>query len=379
MDEVANYLRSGKTPEDIKLEYSIKFRRHGLYPNLISFSYDQFASDMSLPICREARGIVLDEADNWRCVCRPFEKFFNLGEPNAAKIRWEDAWVEPKLDGSMICMWWYRDGWEFSTTGTPDAEASVDNFGETFRDKFIRCLESKGIAIPPAPHLLYIESPWRADIYYLTYIFEFMDGENPIVVRHEKTDIALLGIRDNHTGDWRPKILPPWFDGVEIVRPLAIPATVESVVEAASLLNGFKDEGFVIIGHEDGYERIGRIKVKSPDYLMKHRFKYAITEERLMDVAKTGETEEIVSTFPELAGRLETMKSALMDYADLVDTKYLELMAKMKKDFSRKEFALAASGDMAWIMFKMLDRNSDAMPILRETDSKKLLRLVDGR
>ena len=366
MNEIAEYLRSGGTLDGIKHEYGIKWRRHGRYPHLISFTYDQFASDMKRPICREARGIVLDEIDNWRCVCRPFEKFFNLGEPNAASIDWELAWVEPKLDGSMVCMWWYGGGWEFSTTGTPDAEAE---HGETFRSKFLSCLESNGVMLLPPPR--------RPG---LTYIFEFMDSENPIVVRHDKTKIALLDVRDNATGEWLRKELPEGMIGVSIVRALNILVTAISVVESASRLDGLEHEGFVVASPVGGnWKNLSRVKVKSPDYVSRHRFKYTITEERLMDVVKSGDVDEVILIFPGLADRLNSMRASLADYADKADTRYMEVMAKIGPDFSRKDFANIASGSMSWIMFKMLDSDSDATTILRETASKKLLRLIDGR
>ena len=41
---------------------------------------------MDNPIVQQARGIILDEAKDWKVVARPYDKFFNLGEGNAAPI-----------------------------------------------------------------------------------------------------------------------------------------------------------------------------------------------------------------------------------------------------------------------------------------------------
>jgi hypothetical protein len=104
----------------------------------------------------ECRGIILDANDNWNIVCYPYKKFFNYGEPNAginslnirtrrvyfnyvsyhfrfsmffilllffslvAEIDWNSAVVTEKLDGSLVTLYWYQNGWQVSSTGTPD-------------------------------------------------------------------------------------------------------------------------------------------------------------------------------------------------------------------------------------------------------------------
>lgn len=81
--------------------YNLKISRDGLY---VMFKYNQLSSDFSNPIVREARGIIFRE-DNWKCVRRAFDKFFNYGEPNAAEIDWNTAKVQTKIDGSLISAW----------------------------------------------------------------------------------------------------------------------------------------------------------------------------------------------------------------------------------------------------------------------------------
>src|SRR4051812_14936403 len=63
--------------EELTTRYAIKVKRHGEFPNLVMLKYDQINSPMSEPIVQECRGIILDEADNWRVVSFPFRKFFN--------------------------------------------------------------------------------------------------------------------------------------------------------------------------------------------------------------------------------------------------------------------------------------------------------------
>src|ERR1700753_3130163 len=96
-------LRAGtETPESLLAKYAIKSKPHGLYPALLMMKYDQIASNFAEPMVREARGIIFAREDNWRVVARPFDKFFNHGDPMAAVIDWPSARVQEKLDGSLM-------------------------------------------------------------------------------------------------------------------------------------------------------------------------------------------------------------------------------------------------------------------------------------
>ena len=69
--------------------YNLKWQEDGDY---ILFSYNQLSSDFSIPLVREARGIIF-EKNTYEIVCRPFTKFANYGESYAAKVDWDRCWV----------------------------------------------------------------------------------------------------------------------------------------------------------------------------------------------------------------------------------------------------------------------------------------------
>src|SRR4051812_48509806 len=105
---VQEALRSGaETLATLEAKYAISAKRHGKYPQLVQLKYDQISSPFAEPLVRECRGIVLDEADGWRIVARPFDKFFNLGEQLAAEIDWASARPLEKLDGSLAIVYFY--------------------------------------------------------------------------------------------------------------------------------------------------------------------------------------------------------------------------------------------------------------------------------
>ena len=78
-------------PYNLKISY-----KNGLY----CFKYNQISSNFNNPIVCEARGLILD-SKTFEVVCCPFFKFFNIDEPHAAKIDWENGVsVSEKIDGS---------------------------------------------------------------------------------------------------------------------------------------------------------------------------------------------------------------------------------------------------------------------------------------
>ena len=138
-------------------------------PELVLFKYDQINSPMENPIVQECRGIILDEADDWRVIARPFTKFYNYGEPNAAPIDWTTARVQEKVDGSLCAFYHYKGDWHVATTGTPDAGGRVHNGERLFRDLIWETAQK---------HELRMLSPAH------TYLFELTSPYNRVVVPH---------------------------------------------------------------------------------------------------------------------------------------------------------------------------------------------------
>lgn len=94
--ELINIIKNNQNWEEILTNkpYSLKIKRDNGY---ILFKYDQINSDFSLKVVREARGIIFREKD-WKVVCFPFVKFFNVDEIYADKIDWNNCKVQEKID-----------------------------------------------------------------------------------------------------------------------------------------------------------------------------------------------------------------------------------------------------------------------------------------
>jgi len=209
-----------------------------------------------LPIVQEARGIIIN-IETLDVVCWPFRKFGNYVESYADPIDWSSARVLEKIDGSIVKLWYdAKNGkWQFSTNANIRAEnANIDDcIGLCF-----------GTVIKRADN--YCDIPFDILNPDYTYIFELVSPETQVIVKYPCSSLFHLGTRSNLTGEE--------FDiNIGIKKPSSYPITsLEECIKAALILNGSEQseisaEGFVVV---DG--SWNRVKVKSPDYIMKHRF-----------------------------------------------------------------------------------------------------------
>src|SRR3990172_6038072 len=112
------YLRSGKTPEDLKSEFGIDFVIHPTLP-LVAYKYDMIESPRGSDIVKSARGTVLHRYTH-ELICQPFFRFFNHGEmlEETGKFDWNDFEVSTKEDGSLIPVFEFEGVWYSKTSGS---------------------------------------------------------------------------------------------------------------------------------------------------------------------------------------------------------------------------------------------------------------------
>ena len=114
--EVIKFLKAnGNNFQKLTDVYGIKVKD---YPEqkLVVLNYDQINSPKMEPIVQECRGIILDYALN--VVCRPFDRFFNYGEAETDKMDLTEYTYFPKLDGSLIKVYYWNNSWRIATRGT---------------------------------------------------------------------------------------------------------------------------------------------------------------------------------------------------------------------------------------------------------------------
>jgi hypothetical protein len=128
---VQNYLRSGKTLEDLQKE-------HGVYANIkngkVGLNYNQIEAKESDPLACQCRGLILREG-SWDIVACPFFRFFNMEQTGvAAEIDWESAVYEEKMDGTCIIVYFDFEmhKWCCGTRGRVEADGGIDGGDLTF-------------------------------------------------------------------------------------------------------------------------------------------------------------------------------------------------------------------------------------------------------
>lgn len=314
-------LRSGIPLEELVDKYKLKMNRPRRHFNLVQFKYDQIDSDLSDKLVQQCRGIIMDEADNWEIIARPFDKFFNYGEANAAAIDWKTARVVEKLDGTC-CFLYYYEGWHVATLGSADASGPVGMLNETFHDLFWKVFHDKGYVVP--------ETMWSG----VTFIFELMTPFNRVVVDHKKSDLKLIGARIPN-GDESSIVGTQGAHCFDVVKSFSL-QSLDDIAETFKAMNPTEQEGYVVV---DG--KYNRIKVKHPGYVRIHHMKDAFTLRNIVDCVRNGEDVEMVNYFPEHKEIVNTVKNAFFGLIhECTDVYHLAEGARTAKEFAEqvKEF-----------------------------------------
>lgn len=356
------YLRKGNTPEDLNREFAVKIHRHPKYPELVQFSYDQIESPMQEKIVQECRGVILNSNDNWKIVCRSFDKFFNLGEPNAAKIDWDSARVQEKLDGTLINLYWYDDRWNVATTGSPDGGGQVGDFEFTFSELFWKVFYDMGFSIENL-------GPSKD----LTISFELMTPFNKIVVRHRESKICLIGVRNHVQGYQVAMHQIPSSQPIPRVREFQFYSELE-ILNSFRLMDATEQEGYVVID-----KFFNRIKIKHPRYVILHHVKSSMTVKKMLSLIMIGEAGEVVSYFPEydelyqrLSFNLEVLTGTVMrEYSKIqhLETQKEFALEAVKHPFSSYLFRLR-KGEKLWEDIISKDRPENILHYMDTVSSK---------
>jgi len=317
-------LRAGKDLTTLCKDFHININRSSRYPNLVHLKYDQFESNMNEALVRQCRGLILDEATNWTVIARPFDKFFNIDEPKAATIDWTTAKVAEKLDGSLTILYRYDDGWHVATSGTCDGSGQVGDFGTTFKDLFWRVFLDKGYKIP--------SHNWND----YTFMFELMTPFNQVVVKHQKEDLLLIGIRHNLSGVEWPVKNATQYDPVPTFKLQSLADIKASFNE----MNPAEQEGYVVYD-----QHYNRVKVKHPGYVILHHIKSSFNIKYLVELVRSSEIDEVLAYFPEWKQSIDHIKTRYDLLVSGIEIAYIKIKhLKNQKDFASDAIKYPFSG-----------------------------------
>lgn len=299
----------------------VKTSRHTTYPNLVLLKYDMINSPMGDALTQQCRGIILDEADNWKVVSYPYNKFFNYGEGHAAEIDWKSARVYEKLDGSIMTLYFYNGQWQVASNGSPDANGPTPyNRDKTFRMLFWQTYQEMGYSLPKDTNMC--------------YMFELMSPENRVVIPYKTNKLVLHGARyvtpKMAFAELDPQVIAE-ENGWECVKTYPL-NDINSVLAMAETMKGIENEGFVVCD-----KNFNRLKLKVKGYLALHHLKGTMTLRRLMEMVQSNEGEEFLAYFPEYRNEFTALRNKFEALTSKAEADY----EKHKAIESQKDFAMA--------------------------------------
>lgn len=306
--------------------FHITVKRHGVYPNLVQLKYSQIDSPMGERIVQECRGLILDEADDWRVVAFPYTKFFNHGEGHAAPIDWSTAKVYEKLDGSLMTLYYYRDKWHVASSGLPDAGGPVCGaYPGTFADLFWQTWNALGYQLPV---------PMTDTPFETCFMFELMTPYNRIVCKQGASRIVLHGVRvcEPDYEECPPEAWAPKF-GWECVRTFPL-GTFDDCLASVQTIDPMDGEGYVVCDAV-----FNRVKVKSPQYVALAHLKDGFSLRRLLEIVRANESSEFLAHFPEWTDAYDKVRTAFDALCGEVESAF----AALRYIPERKAFALKAT------------------------------------
>jgi hypothetical protein len=320
--KVQEYLRSGKTLEDLETEYSVTGSVNEQL-GVVSLNYSQISSDLSQEICQECRGLIL-ELNTWNVASRSFHKFFNLEEPQGQLVNerfdWNSAVVLDKVDGSLIQMYHYNGDWHVATRKDPMANGPVGSFETTFRELVFATMEEMKFSFDEL-------SPE----YF--YSFELTTPLNVIVVPYNGHNLTFLAAWKRDTLEEVPLIEMPELTAKKVKR---LPLTnIDEVLKYIEVLSPVDGEGVVLLD-----KHLNRIKVKSAEYLK--AFRAVMTAEasprNRVEILLSDSYDDIYGLLPSaLQKQMSELQEKLQRFLYTVQETYNQY-----KDIeSQKDFALA--------------------------------------
>lgn len=340
------------------------------------FSY-RLASytDFCKPDALEARGIMFDVTDeeNVRLVCRPFKKFFNLGEnPFTIDVDYSKyQYCMEKLDGSLISTFIHKGKLQLKTKQSifSDQAKMAMEFLEREENSFLK---------------RYLEKLSRSDF---TINLELISPSNRIVVGYDKTELRIIGIRCNITGDlidilelidateelygkgsFTDKIP---FTSITEVSPAIIKEFLEEDVRE---MNGI--EGYVVFFEDQ------LIKVKTDWYVSLHRSRESVDiPSRLFDCIIDEATDDLKQLF--VTDKFLLEKICKME--ELVIPQYNAFAKQVKefveqnKELGRKDYAIKGQKELHPAMFKLVMQEYLGNPLSMKEWAKKNIGLFGIR
>lgn len=331
MLKVQEYLKSGKTLDNLKEELGIRLTYHSTLP-LVILNYHQLESPKTHPIIRECRSLTLNLND-YTLISRSLFRFFNWGEvlEEADKFNWNSCSAQAKEDGSLVKFYFFDNEWHVSTRGSfADCPIFSDQYDAkrhnlpvefSWKDGILRALGVKSLKelnLDPK----------------LSYTCEFCSLWNKVVREYKVPKVYLISC----------------FCGEEEIGPRE--TLCFQTLEEFSLNSADDILNFVNTQPEETFEGVvakdcnfNRWKLKNDRWKSLSRMKgnngdNIFSPKNLLPYVLKDEGNKVLKHFPEVEGFYYEMKSKIESEYKTLESLYSE----NKNKESQKEFALSIVG-----------------------------------
>lgn len=324
--QVQNYLRSGKTLENLQEELGIKSTLHPTLP-LVNVNYNQIESPKTHPIVRECRALTLDTRD-WSVVSKSMNRFFNWGEvaDEMDLFDFSNFIVQTKEDGSLVKLFYFDGRWHTSTRGS-FALDSMQGCMITWEEGIQKALGVRSF--------VELESQLDPSI---SYVCEFCSPWNK-VVRSYKEPVVYLLTAFQGTNELKPHEVDALVKSTRLVRPQRFEFKNIQEIQNYIQQQGTDDPSYEGIVMCD--QNFQRWKVKSSTYLALHALKgegnNIFMPKYLVPFVMTGEESELLLYYPEVTDAFNVVKcKVLQEYARLLETWIEYKDVEGQKEFAQK-------------------------------------------
>lgn len=297
----------------------------------------------------ECRGLKFDM--DGKLIARPYHKFFNHGERNYYHQPELEHIMLEKLDGSMVHT--IKDSLRFMTraghTDVSDrAEKLITSSIKSFMD--------------------------YCSFYGYTAMFEFLDKDNPIVIKYPFSRLVLTGVRRNCDGEY---MSVKNLIELSVVHGLSYVPIYDELEDISKVKDWLGTEG-VVIRYHNGH----MLKVKTDAYVKAHRSLDLVRRKKdLIEMCLREQLDDILPLLTE-----ETKKEVLDTYTKVWD-KFKKALQSYNTHFeyipkmSRKEIALDIQSFnpmfKQWV-FLMLDKKGTPEELLKNIWLKNIDKIAEG-
>lgn len=289
-------------------------------------------SDFLLPSALECRGVMfeIDKNCNYvNLVCRPMIKFFNLNEnPFTSDLVLSAKTVSTiyeKADGSLISIFLHNGELRLKTKASLDSEQVID--------------ATKWLNLPR--NELFRKALHKLALDNYTVNMEWVSPLNRVVLLYPEPRLVILNIRHNYTGEY--------FSLGDISAELQ-PYVINEVhcEDLSKFINDVPAmldiEGFVIL-----LKSGQRIKIKTLEYLRKHRCKESVDNTKALIENILYETiDDVKSLFVDN----EFILNRIRDVENIVIPKYNHIESTVtnfynaSKELNRKDYAIKGMAEL---------------------------------